>query len=523
MNAVFGHLRRRASWIGSVAAHAVLLALLYYYGAWQPALRAQAREIDAGSAMSGHAQMRSRVADMERIKELMQQSMGKADATPAPQDGPRFDATSAPQQPQELVAQAERLGREIDELARQARKAEEKRLLGKDAPDDTAILEPMAADRDRRPEAVADAAQAAPRQGSTEKPATQQASTQQPSAQQMPAQQPSTQQMSKEQPATQPMSKEQPATQPQQPPTRQTSAQQPSTQQASAQQPSGKQGSTPSGNGNAATGSEGSAAAAGERIAQLESRARSRLSERQRQVDGKEHGVPVSVSGGIGEFLNRDVAQVRNRSGGYRGNGVEIFGEGAGFIPSVAAGPLVPGRGRVIGEGGDFTNRLYVNSWYLIGPFEGKHGLGLFNNFSHPPEQAVILDAAYRGKDGRFLKWQYVTAQTYPLVPPDAVEDGVYYGYTELMFDEDREMVAWIGGDDDARVWINDRLAWKGGNSNKAWFWEEIYATRNNYVGQYNLTEGKVKVRFRKGRNKVFFKVSNGPSRMYFSLVLTQP
>jgi hypothetical protein len=46
--------------------------------------------------------------------------------------------------------------------------------------------------------------------------------------------------------------------------------------------------------------------------------------------------------------------------------------------------------------------------------------------------------------------------------------------------------------------------------------------TRNTYVRDYNLSEGKRTVHFRKGRNKLFFKLSNGPTRLFFSLVLTK-
>jgi len=135
----------------------------------------------------------------------------------------------------------------------------------------------------------------------------------------------------------------------------------------------------------------------------------------------------------------------------------------------------------------------------------------------------VVLDAAYRGKDGRVLTWRYLEAPTYPLQPPDMAEDSVYYGYTELMMDTDRDLAMWIGADDDVQVWINDGLAWKGGNVNKLSFFQKVYDNWNGYAGAYNFNEGKVTVHFRKGRNKVFFKLSNGPNKAFFSMVLTPP
>ncbi|GGY47620.1 hypothetical protein [Pseudoduganella albidiflava] len=493
------HLRRYRYWYVSAAAHAVLLAFAVHLGAWQPAARAQAREIAAGAAMSSHAQMRQRVADMERIKELMEQSMGRDEAARGDGTGkdpgnlasdvadrqagnepsneanseansederaPRFDATTAPERPEELLARAEALADDIDALAAQAREAAAEKLLARLPQEHDA--DGAAQPQTTPPDGPAPPAGAAP-QGMQPAPG-----------------------LAALQPGMKP-----PAD--------------------AAQGAAGGQAAGPM-----------DEAAATARVARLAAQARDRLAQRQRQlqqeVQRDQHGVAVEASRQISRFLNRDVAQVADKSGRYGGTGIELFGTGSGRIPALDGGPLARASGRGIGTGGIYTNRLYVNSWYLIGPFEGRHGLQLFDNFSHPPEQAVVLDAAYRGKEGRVLKWRYVNSPGYPLVPPDPVENGVYYGYTELMFDEDREMVVWIGGDDDARLWINDRLVWKGGNRNKAWFWNEIYGTRNSYAEQYNLTEGKVRVRFRKGRNKAFFKVANGPSRMYFSMVLTPP
>jgi hypothetical protein len=176
----------------------------------------------------------------------------------------------------------------------------------------------------------------------------------------------------------------------------------------------------------------------------------------------------------------------------------------------------------MIGPGGTYANRVWVNRWYLIGPFDGRHGEGLFANYRHPPEQGVVLDAAYRGKGGRLVTWDYVDMARYPLIPPVPAEDAVYYGYTELMLDAEQDLTIWVGADDDAQLWLNDRLVWKGGNVDKDSFFGQIYETRNSYVRDYNLNEGRRVVHFRKGRNKLFFKLSNGPTRLFFSLVLTK-
>ena len=61
-----------------------------------------------------------------------------------------------------------------------------------------------------------------------------------------------------------------------------------------------------------------------------------------------------------------------------------------------------------------------------------------------------------------------------------------------------------------------------GGNINKREFWPALYDVPNTHARDYNMTEGKRKVRFRKGRNKIFFKMANGPTRLFFSVVLTK-
>ncbi|MEX0139566.1 hypothetical protein [Janthinobacterium sp. BJB304] len=125
--------------------------------------------------------------------------------------------------------------------------------------------------------------------------------------------------------------------------------------------------------------------------------------------------------------LSKDVSQ------NYCRNRERLFNSGVGQIPVVNAATMRKRVGRVLGRGGEFANRVYINSWYLIGPFKGKHGRGLSSIHYYPPEDGIVLDSAYRGKDNRVVQWRYINADSYPLVPPDFAEDAVYYGYTELM------------------------------------------------------------------------------------------
>ncbi|UPG88921.1 hypothetical protein L2Y96_16155 [Luteibacter aegosomaticola] len=185
-------------------------------------------------------------------------------------------------------------------------------------------------------------------------------------------------------------------------------------------------------------------------------------------------------------------------------------------IPPLDA-PVRATGGRSVGAGGTYANRLYVDTWYVVGPFEaiGDHPL------DHPelPEIAVDLDGTYAGKFGT-LTWRYVQASEYPLFLPDPAESAIYYGYTELSLDRDMEIWAWIGADDDAKLWVDDQLVWKGGAPVKPWFMVDARSMRRE-IADYNLSEGKVRLRLSAGRHRLLFKLYNGSQVMFFSLVLS--
>lgn len=294
---------------------------------------------------------------------------------------------------------------------------------------------------------------------------------------------------------------------------------------------------------------------AAKKIEQLEAQARDTLARRGRQLAQQQDGTRVAASESRSGSPARQGAPGTQAGGGPPGSGVpgsssissvlrtiDAFmnagraGRGiegnivAGKhddvdttivrIPEVPAGARVKGTGRIIGPGGPYADRVYVNRWYLIGPFERKHGDAWLS--PDPPEEAMVLDAAYRGKDGRLLKWEYVDSANYPLVPPHPAEEAVYYGYTELMVDKEQELTIWVGARDDAQLWLNDRLVWRGRHVAKGPFYREINDRDNTHGRDVNFSEGKRVVHLRQGRNKLFFKLSNGLGSLFFSLVLTK-
>lgn len=156
---------------------------------------------------------------------------------------------------------------------------------------------------------------------------------------------------------------------------------------------------------------------------------------------------------------------------------------------------------------------LYVNTWYMIGPWE-SYGR---NDFSiiHPPELSIDFDAVYtdgqRGKgteevdahptkmigrevylDGT-LRWKFMQSESIHNVVPVTTGHSTYYAYTELYFDEATTMLVAIGTDDSGRVWINDKDVWQ--DTGTSW---------------YNIDEHIAPFKFRQGWNKILIRLENG-------------
>jgi hypothetical protein len=457
-------IRRHPFLAASVVLHAVPLIALSYLGIQRIELAQRDRQqrlVESGARLTAQARLEKRVHDMERIKSLLEQSAG---APPAGNKEDEVQFSAQPKAPEDLLKQAKELSHKIDEIERDTKAEQLAKLL--DIPKEKAL------------EQVAEKAKAEePPAAEPQTPAEAAAQIERLEAKARDALEQRRQQLEQQQSGVQVAAKAVDAA-------------------GSAQRGAGngKGDGNGQGNGNGQSG--------------------------QGNGDGNTGGVGTGALDRIVAFANPDMPDRVTQA--YTGRMGAFFGGGAAHIPTVDAATMVKGAGRMIGPGGTYANRVWVNRWYLIGPFDGRHGEGLFANYHHPPEQGVVLDAAYRGKGGRLVKWDYVDMARYPLEPPVHAEDAVYYGYTELMLDAEQDLTIWIGADDDAQLWLNDRLVWKGGNVNKDSFFGRVYETRNTFVRDYNLNEGKRVVHFRKGRNKLFFKLSNGPTRIFFSLVLTK-
>ena len=217
------------------------------------------------------------------------------------------------------------------------------------------------------------------------------------------------------------------------------------------------------------------------------------------------------------------------------GNGIGGGGDGSGNGPGFGSGdgsrsgpPPVPKDlgavpGRVISAGARPGRWMFVDSWYLIGPFDNAGRANIEKQF--PPETVVDLNATYVGKRGRAVQWDFHQSPQPRVAPPfdefnpfpSGLGDGgagafkardleyiIYYGYTELRAEKDCDVWIAVGSDDFSKLWIEDQLVWASGKQHKSW----------------RVDEGFRKVRLQQGRNRVLIRVENGHSQSEFSLAV---
>jgi hypothetical protein len=171
--------------------------------------------------------------------------------------------------------------------------------------------------------------------------------------------------------------------------------------------------------------------------------------------------------------------------------------------PALPRGAIraIPGR-RITGGNAPLATWMYVDSWYVIGPFPNPARQNRDTAF--PPEVDVNLDAIYPGKDGRTLEWRFCQFNSAEMIPPDSEEYAVYYLFTELYSDRERDAWLAIGSDDQSTLWVNQQLVWKSASQLKGW----------------QIGEGLRRVHLRKGHTPVLLRVENGWRGLAVSLVI---
>jgi hypothetical protein len=171
----------------------------------------------------------------------------------------------------------------------------------------------------------------------------------------------------------------------------------------------------------------------------------------------------------------------------------------------------MPGRRLVTGARTD--EWLYVDTWYVIGPFPGdRRRENLDARFG--PEANVNLDDVFAGKEDRKIRWEYKKVgwvqragpkTAFWKIEPRVVDTyAIYYAYTEIYSDAKRQIWIATGTDDYGKLWINDDLVWKSPKARKP----------------YNATENIQLVDLKQGQNKVLYRVENAGGTMGWSLLV---
>lgn len=181
----------------------------------------------------------------------------------------------------------------------------------------------------------------------------------------------------------------------------------------------------------------------------------------------------------------------------------------AGSQPDLLPGNVLRTAGPDVGDGipGSW---MYVNSWYLIGPFPNPGRVNLRRKF--PPESVIDLDATYVGKDGKTVRWEFRQGvssvrrmEARSEIVPAWDEYTIWYAYAEVFLDVECDRWIAIGSDDRSDVWINNLPVWGSSNVLKQW----------------SIDEGFRKVHFRKGRNTILLRLENGHGPMGWSVCIS--
>jgi hypothetical protein len=201
-----------------------------------------------------------------------------------------------------------------------------------------------------------------------------------------------------------------------------------------------------------------------------------------------------------------------------------VLGAGPGKteLANAAAQPLRVGPGRTIAASGPSAEWIFIDSWYILGPFDNTDRANIDRKF--PPETVVDLNAVYPGKNDIPIRWEFYQSPTADVVPPldgwysvlqkqlglkgeinrTVLQYIIYYAYSELNFEQECDLWVAVGSDDFSKVWINDQLIWSSGKQSKKW----------------RIDEGMRKVHFKKGVNRILYRIENGKDRTDFSFVI---
>jgi putative membrane-bound dehydrogenase-like protein len=152
------------------------------------------------------------------------------------------------------------------------------------------------------------------------------------------------------------------------------------------------------------------------------------------------------------------------------------------------------------------TPALGMDYWYVVGPFDnGDADAGLDKVF--PPEKDIDRKASYDGKSGK-VSWRTVKPDAHGYVDLQAFfapasNNVVSYLYRDVESPADQEATILLGTDDCSKLWVNGEL---------------VHTNRQHRAAAPE--QDAVKVKLKKGKNRLLLKINNGDGAHGFYLTL---
>jgi putative heme-binding domain-containing protein len=152
------------------------------------------------------------------------------------------------------------------------------------------------------------------------------------------------------------------------------------------------------------------------------------------------------------------------------------------------------------------TSALTIPAWHILGPFDnGEQDAGLEKEF--PPEKSIDLKAKYDGKSEK-IAWRVVRPEVTGYVDLQKFfapnfSQIVSYLYQEIESPADQDASILIGNDDAAKLWLNGA---------------QVFKDTRHIAAIPGASE--VKVKLKKGTNKLLLKITNGDGAHGFYLTL---
>jgi glucose/arabinose dehydrogenase len=147
-----------------------------------------------------------------------------------------------------------------------------------------------------------------------------------------------------------------------------------------------------------------------------------------------------------------------------------------------------------------FVPPMTVEPWYVIGPFDNsgrdKHDV------VYAPETRIDVEATHHGKDDREIRWRRVADDEWVLHNLQHYgNDGIAYLYRQFECGRNAVVDFEMGSDDGLKLWVNGR----------------VVVDADVYRG-FNISDHRVKIPLREGRNTILAKVTQGGGGWQFQM-----